>query len=112
MKHVAILDELGIFRGRQEIADEDLKPEHIEVDDALEAGRYRWDGKTFVALAKEAQSAAPGVVPFDVAFYGLIEQLAAAGVDPGPVARMWARNFEKSIDAIHAEIFGIKKGGK
>lgn len=112
MAHVAILDgDERTYRGVEAIDYEALTKEHVEVpaDCDLVPGNYRWDGATFVPLAEVSRTPRSGSVPLEVAFHGLVGQLAAAGIDVGPGARAWAKQFEKTVDAMKAAAFGGDK---
>lgn len=91
----AKLDSSGLFLGLEEV--KELLDSDIELgeDCGLKAGKYRWDGKTFLPLPKSQQKAAPDVPSYEQALYALIKDMKK----PPAECLEWAKWYETTIGA-------------
>lgn len=89
----AKLDQSGIYLGLEQVTE--ILEGDIEVDDdcGLIAGRYKWNGVTFLPLIKSQQKPSPEIPSFEEALLSLI------AVMPSPPAECvkWAEWYKTSI---------------
>ncbi|HXC41237.1 MAG TPA: hypothetical protein VN667_20055 [Burkholderiales bacterium] len=99
----ARLDGDGVYLGLDVIDPAELQEGDVEVpaDCDLAAGKYRWDGKTFLPIMSQFAGASPPAaapVSAEVALAGLIAALKQAKTPLPAATERWYAAFKNTID--------------
>lgn len=92
----AKLDQSGLFLGLEEVAEILEGDIQLEEDCGLKAGKYRWNGSSFIPLPKSQHKSAPDAPSIEDVLHAIIATMPNV---PDACAK-WDAQYSKLIGSI------------